>query len=191
MSYRIHRTLDRDTRTVTFAAYPEGMDPAQRESTPPLIDLQICLDDIPAELQLTIMLHGVNQKIGDAAAIPRDGTTGRSPSMTEKFAAMRAVIENLQNGIWSARGESDGTTSGGLLFRALCRVYAATKTPEDVRRWLAEKGADGKPLRGPKVQAELRNVPAIAAAITALKAEDAARAPKKAVDAATLLNGLE
>jgi hypothetical protein len=190
MSYRIHRTLDRDTRVVTFAAHPEGMKPEDRETATPLASLTIGVDEIPESLQLTFMLHGLNQKVGDAAAIPRDGVTGRSPTIAEKFAAMQAVADNLRKGVWSARGEGDGTTSGGLLFTALCRVYAGSKTPDDIRRWLAEKTPEGKPVRGPKEQAALRNIPAIAAMIETIKREQAARRPASSVDASTLLAGL-
>ena len=53
--------------------------------------------------------------------------------------------------------------SGGLLFAALCRMYAGRKTEEELREWLSTKDK--------KAQAELRKNPKVAAIIEQIKAE--------------------
>jgi len=47
-------------------------------------------------LQQRAMMHGFEQRIRDAAAIPRDPLTGKSADPAEKFAAMVRVIEHLE-----------------------------------------------------------------------------------------------
>ena len=60
------------------------------------------------------------------------------------------------------RGEG-GTGTGGLLFAALCRMYAGRKTEEELRDWLGTKDK--------KAQAALRKNPKIADLIETIKAE--------------------
>lgn len=74
------------------------------------------------------MMHGLKQKIGDAAAIAR-GDGGRSATLDDKYAAMMAVRDALVEGEWERRGEGMGT----LLVRALAIVY-----PDKDRAKLAE-----------------------------------------------------
>lgn len=107
--------------------------------------------------------HGLKQKLVDAAAISRNPETGRSASIEDKYQAVRAVYDRLISGHWNAvRGEG-GTGTGGLLFAALCRMYAGRKTEEELREWLATKDK--------KAQAELRKNPKVAAIIEQIKAE--------------------
>lgn len=111
------------------------------------------------------VMHGLKQKIGDAAAISRNPETGRSASTDDKFDAMVEVVKRLELGHWNKPRESgDGSGAGGLLFKALCRVKA-DKTPAEVRAYL-----EG---RTKEEQAALRKVPVIAAAIDAIRAESA------------------
>lgn len=117
------------------------------------------------EIREAAMMHGLKQKIGDAGAISRNPDTGRSATTADKLAAMGEVRERLLSGAWNKGRESgDGTGSGGLLFRALCRVKA-DRTPEQIRAYLG--GLDKAQ------QAALRKVPAVAAAIDAIRAESA------------------
>jgi len=123
------------------------------------------------------MMHGLKQKIGDAAAISRNPDTGRSATTADKIAAMEEVRERLLAGAWNKgrEGGGEGTGSGGLLFRALCRVKA-DKTPAEVRAFL--DGLDKAQ------QAALRKVPAVAAAIDEIRA---ASAKSGGVDGESLL----
>lgn len=111
------------------------------------------------------IMHGLKQKVGDAAAISRNPDTGRSASTDDKFDAMVEVVKRLELDHWNKPRESgDGAGAGGLLFKALCRVKA-DKTPAEVKAYL-----DG---RSKEEQAALRKVPTIAAAIDAIRAESA------------------
>lgn len=117
------------------------------------------------EVREYAMMHGLKQKLVDAAAMSRNPDTGRSATLDDKYRAVETVFNRIITGAWNAvRGEG-GTGSGGLLFRALCRAYPA-KTPETIKEYL-----DGKDA---KQQAALRATPKIAAIIEKIKAEDAA-----------------
>lgn len=110
------------------------------------------------------IMHGLKQKIGDAAAISRNPETGRSATTDDKFDSMTEVFNRLLAGHWNKPRESGDGGAGGLLFKALCRVKV-DKTPAEVRAYL-----DG---RTKEEQAALRKVPVIAAAIDAIRAESA------------------
>ena len=128
-------------------------------------ELAINAAELSESIREQAMMHGLKQKIGDAAAISRNPDTGRSATTDDKFDAMAEVLNRLISGEWNktrAGGESGG--SGGLLFKALCRVKA-DKTPAEVRAYLE--------ARTKEEQAALRKVPAIAAAIEEIRAAQA------------------
>ena len=128
-------------------------------------------------IRLAAMMHGLKQKIGDAAAISRNPETGRSATTGDKFDAMREVFERLTAGQWNKTREGGDGGAGGLLFKALCRIKA-DKTPAEVRAYLE--------ARTKEEQAALRKVPAIAAAIEEIKA---ASAKDGGIDGEALLAG--
>lgn len=142
--------------------------------------LEIDADRLTDTICEAALMHGLKQKLVDAAAISRDPTTGRTATIETKFAAVNEVYERLLSGEWNKRREGSGAVSGGLLFAAMCRVYSATKTPEEVKAYLATKTDEEK--------AQMRKIGKIAAAIEAIKAE---RAKPADVDEAALLAGLE
>lgn len=107
--------------------------------------------------------HGISAKLVDATAISRNLDTGRSASVDDKYNAAREVYERLIAGQWNkVRGDGTGTGSGGLLFRALCIMYA-TKTPGQIRAFLEGKTAEQKTA--------LRKSPKIAEIIETLRAQ--------------------
>jgi len=53
-------------------------------------------------LRETAMYHGFKQKIGDAAAIGRDKSNGKSATVADKFDAMHRVITALLANDWRA-----------------------------------------------------------------------------------------
>ena len=119
--------------------------------------------DLADGIREQAIYHGLKQKLVDAAAISRNPETGRSASIEDKYQAVKAVYDRLIAGHWNAvRGEG-GTGTGGLLFAALCRMYAGRKTEEELREWLGTKDK--------KAQAELRKNPKIATIIEQIKAE--------------------
>ena len=119
--------------------------------------------DLADSVYKQAVYHGLKQKLVDAAAISRNPETGRSASIEDKYQAVKTVYDRLLAGHWNAvRGEG-GTGTGGLLFAALCRMYAGRKTEEELRDWLGTKDK--------KAQAELRKNPKVAAIIEQIKAE--------------------
>lgn len=96
-------------------------------------------DDLTPEIQRAAMLHGLKQKLVDAAAISRDPTTGRAATIATKYDAVKEVFDRITGDApsWNKPREgSGGGGGGGLLFRALCRMYAGRQTPEAVRSYL-------------------------------------------------------
>ena len=113
------------------------------------------------ELRDQAMMHGLKQKLVDAAAISRNPDTGRSATVEDKYNAVREVYDRLLSGQWNkGRDGGAGSGAGGLLFRALCKMYA-DKTPDQIRDFLGKKDA--------KQQAALRKVPRIQDIIEELK----------------------
>lgn len=128
------------------------------------------------------IVHGLKQKLVDAAAISRNPETGRSATVEDKFAAVKEVYDRLLSGQWNKTREGGaGGGNGGLLFAALVRLYAGRKTDEEIRGFLAGK-SDAE-------QAALRASSRVAPIIQAIKDERAAK--KGLPDADDLLAGLE
>lgn len=140
--------------------------------------IALAVSELPPEIRHAAMMHGLKQKIGDAAAISRNTETGRSATVADKFAAMHEVYQRLLAGQWNKTREAgDGGGAGGLLFKALC-VVRKDKTAEEIRAYLAS--------RTKEEQAALRKVPAIAEAIEEIRA---AQAKSGGIDGEALLAG--
>lgn len=140
--------------------------------------LNLHVSECSQEIRDAAMMHGFKQKLVDAAAISRDPVTGKAATIDTKYDAVREVYDRLTDraGTWNKiRGEGGGTTgAGGLLYRALVRLYDGVQTPEQVKAYLA-------PLTGEQ-QAALRKNKKIAPVIEAIKAEDAARRREQGED---------
>ena len=108
------------------------------------------------------VMHGLKQKLVDAAAISRNPDTGATASIEDKYNAVYDVYQRLLNGEWNKNREGGGGVSGGLLFRALCRLYDR-KTPEEIKTFLDTKTK--------AEQSALRANPKIAAIIDEIRAE--------------------
>lgn len=132
--------------------------------------------DITPELREQAMMHGLKQKLVDAAAISRNPDTGRSATIDDKYNAVREVYDRLMSGQWNKIRDGGSGTKGGLLFRALCLMYA-DKTPDAIKAFLDKKT--------PAEKTALRNTAKIAAIIATLKEE-----PTDGIDADGLLDEL-
>lgn len=115
------------------------------------------------EILAQALMHGLKQKLVDAAALTRDTETGRAATIETKFEAVKAVLDRLIEGEWNKRRE--GVPTGGLLKRALLEIYAGRKTPEQIQSYLD--------ARTDKEKAALRKNPDIATVIERLRLEDA------------------
>lgn len=127
--------------------------------------IEVSLHKLTDEIATMAALHGIKQKLGDAAAISRNPETGKSASLEDKRTAVEEVANRLLEGEWNKRREGGGAT-GGLLLRAMVRMYAGRMTEEQVKAWL-----DGKT---DKEKAALRKNPKIMSIIEEIRAEDGA-----------------
>ena len=124
--------------------------------------LHLKISELSGEIQHHAMLHGLKQKLVDAAALSRNPDTGRSATIDDKYTAVREVYDRLLAGNWNkGRGDGGSSGNGGLLFRALCQMYP-NKPPEALRAFL-----DGKTK---SECAALRATPKIAVIIDTLRA---------------------
>lgn len=144
-------------------------------------ELALDMAKLHGDNQRHAAIHGMIQRISDAAAISRDPKTGRPATPEEKLEAMRRLVEHYESGAaeWSRVRESAGPR-GGFLFEALCRMYPA-KPPADIRAYL-----DGL---SDKQQSALREDDAVGPVISAIKAERNAGQPKP--DTKAMLAGLQ
>ena len=111
------------------------------------------------------ILHGMKQKIVDAAAISCDKITGRSATIEDKYQACREVADRITiDGQWNKIRTGNSEPKGGLLLAALIRLYPA-KTTEQLVEFLGK--------RTKSEQAKLRNDPKIAPIIDQIRIERA------------------
>lgn len=138
--------------------------------------VSVALSNLTPEIQHQCAMHGLKQKLVDAAAISRNPDTGRSATIDDKLNAVLEVANRLLSGQWNKTRDGGASTKGGLLFRALCLMYA-DKTPDAIRAFLDKKT--------PAEKTALRNTAKIAAIIATLKEE-----PTDGIDADGLLDEL-
>ena len=136
-------------------------------------------DALTGDVQQYAMMHGLKQKLVDAAAISRNPETGRAATVEDKYQAVKAVFDRLLGGQWNATREGGGN-AGGLLAQALTRMYAGRKTAEDIKAFLAEKTDAEKTA--------LRKNPRVAQIIEDIRAEQGKAAD---IDTDELLSELE
>lgn len=96
-------------------------------------------EELPGPILVQALMHGLKQKLVDAAAISRNEETGASATVEDKFEAVMAVYRRLAAGEWNKRREAGESGEGGLLLRALIKLYDGAKTAEEVKEWLAGK----------------------------------------------------
>lgn len=143
--------LDRDTLVLTFPTLNKG--------------LTVKPEDMNREIVRMATLHGLKQKLVDAAAIKRNEDTGLPASAEDKYQAVYTVWERLMSGHWNKQPGEASQSGDGYLYRALCRLYEGKATPEAIRERV--KAMDKKE------QAALRKNAKIAAVIDEIKAEEA------------------
>ena len=139
------------------------------------------LHDLTPEILAQAALHGLKQKLVDAAAISRNPDTGKPASPDDKWAAVMEVYSRITGpgATWNKTREGGAGGSGGLLFRALVRLYPA-KTADQLREYL-----DGK---SDAEKTALRKNPKVATVIEEIRAETGKAAN---VDTDELLGELE
>lgn len=128
--------------------------------------IKVDVGDLSKEIQSMALLHGLKQKIVDAAAISRNTETGRSATIEDKYEAAKEVAERLVTGAWNKIREGGGGGGGGLLLQALVNLYP-TKSREELEEFISGKSkAEQSALRvNPKIAAEIAKIQSARAAI--------------------------
>lgn len=145
--------------------------------------LRLHPETLSPEIQRAALLHGLKQKLVDAAAISRDTTTGRAATIVTKYDAVKEIFDRITGAggeapSWNKPRAGGAGGQGGLLARAIARYkgveVAAAKAYLD-RLTDAQKQA-------------LRVDPRIATIINELRMESAKPA---GIDTDALLGGLD
>lgn len=145
-------------------------------------EIKIRIDELSDDVTRRAMLHGIVQKISDAAALGKDAT----PS--DKFQAMRAVADRLIAGNWNKPAGESGAPVQGLIWQAYREVMQslAAKSKKSVSDEKLRELYDAKDRAQ---QLALRTNPDIAKVIERIKSERATSTT--AIDTDALLAELD
>lgn len=101
---------------------------------------EVNLSDLPQEIQVTLALHGLAQKLGDSYA----SVKGNVGDAIKKF---DAVLAQLTSGEWAAKREGEGSSKVTELAEAIARIKnvsveianaaVAKATDDQVKGWKA------------------------------------------------------
>lgn len=145
--------------------------------------LRIHPESLAPEIQRAAMLHGLKQKLVDAAAISRDTTTGRAAMIATKYDAVKEIFDRITGAggeapSWNKPRAGGAGGQGGLLARAIARFK---NVPVEQAKAYLDRLTDAQ-------KQALRVDPRIATIINELRAESAKPA---GIDADALLDGLD
>lgn len=91
-------------------------------------ELRLNLASLSPEVRERALVHGMVQRVSDAAAIPFNKEEGRYATPQEKFEAMRALVEHYESGTteWARKGGGAGgprvDSDSSLILAAVARV---------------------------------------------------------------------
>ena len=143
--------------------------------------LKLHPESLNPEIQRMAMLHGLKQKLVDAAAISRDTTTGRAATIATKYDAVREIFDRITHATapsWNKPRTGGTGGQGGLLARAIARYK---NVPVEAAKAYIDRLTDAQ-------KQALRVDPRIATIINELRAESAKPA---GIDTDALLGGLD
>ena len=142
--------------------------------------LRLHPESLAPEIQRAALLHGLKQKLVDAAAISRDTTTGRAATIATKFDAVKEIFDRItgENPSWNKPRAGGQGGQGGLLARAIARFKSV---PVEAAKAYLERLTDAQ-------KQALRVDPRIATIINELRLESARPA---GIDTDALLGGLD
>ena len=127
--------------------------------------IEVNVNELPANIQSTLLLHGMSQKGGDSYA-------GAKGNYAEAKSSLRSVIEALQAGNWGTGREGEGGPRLGELSAAIARIKGIEL---DVASAAVEKADEAK-------RKEWRAHPKIKAVIAQIRAEKAQAALEAAAE---------
>lgn len=127
----VTHTHDADAQTITFTI---------RGEEPLVLDLQRISDEVAERA----FIHGMVQRISDAAAISRDTVTGQPATPADKRARMAALIDHYMSGTveWKLATTTSRGPNEGLTISAMGDVFhkLAEECREMVRALAAIRG---------------------------------------------------
>lgn len=128
-------------------------------------ELTVNAATLPSEIRHAAMMHGLKQKLVDAAAIARNTDTGRSATVQDKFDAVSEIVDRFTGPTptWNKVVGGENAGQANLLVRALMRLH--DKPRGFVVTWLESKSKEDK--------AALRKNHKVVAAIAAIQLESA------------------
>lgn len=96
-------------------------------------ELSIDINNLSVEIQKQALLHGLKQKLVDAAAIARNTESGDSATAEDKYNAVKTVYDRITmpNGTWNAIREGVEKAQGGVFMRAVMELTGKTKAQLD------------------------------------------------------------
>lgn len=153
-------------------------------------------DTLPDNVKAYAMMHGLKQKICDAAALSRDTESGQPATPHAKHGAMTAIFSNLLAGLWNKPSEG-GVAGGGVLLRALCQLsgkavdVVRAGLDATIQRTMTENAGMSEGKARATVYAAMRANPKVADAVRRIEAEDAKTSGASArVDTDAMLESL-
>ena len=133
-------------------------------------ELHLPFEDLSEIVRKRAMVHGLIQRISDAAALSRDPDTGKPATPQAKYDEMARLVAHYRTGTveWGIRREGGGgeTREGGLTIRALANVQ---KTDVATMREKVERMAEKNGTTTRAILAKLATQSAVAAEIARLK----------------------
>ena len=145
--------------------------------------LRLTPETLNPEIQRAALLHGLKQKLVDAAAISRDTTTGRAATIVTKYGAVKEIFDRItgaggETPSWNKPRAGGAGGQGGLLARAIARYK---KVEVSAAKAYLDRLTDAQ-------KQALRVDPRIATIINELRMESAKPA---GIDTDALLGGLD
>lgn len=107
-------TIDKNMLVLTFAN-------GQR--------LTLDSDELSNEIREAALMHGLKQKLVDAAAIARDTATGRSATIDDKYAAVKEIFDRITGAepTWNKVIRSAPAMKGGVFLAAMMELTGKPK----------------------------------------------------------------
>ena len=116
-------------------------------------ELSIDITQLSEEIRTQAMIHGLKQKLVDAAAIARNTDTGQSATAADKYNAVKTVYDRITSaaGTWNAVREGVEKQAGGVFVRAMMELTGKTKAQIDVAMGSYTKEQVAALKKNPKV----------------------------------------
>ncbi len=142
------------------------------------------------EVRNRALVHGIVQKISDAAAIAKaDLPTDPAEVAAVKLEAMQSVASRLIEGEWSKRSGDGSGPVAGIIYRAFAEWVTDMAAKKKAAAPSDEKMRSVYDAKTRAEQLALRNIPAVAKIIERMKSERGASAVQT-VDTGALLSDL-